>query len=342
MQGVFEQDHGSSMGYITLKSKSTQKYVVIDNNGVVSSSVSVCIRSWYPQEIGKGILSVVPPGKGGGGILSVVLVLQERGKGDTVRGTPRRGGRGILSVVLPGEGEGGYCPWYSQERGKGDTVRGTPRRGRRGILSVVHPGEGEGGYCPWYTQERGKGNTVRGTPRRGGRVILSVVLPGEGEERYCPLYSPERGRGDAVRGTPRRGGRGMLSVVLPGEGKKGYSPSYPQERGKGDTCLYCDGGGGCHPSLQFRPDPSSNPTKRFSIPYLKRSSWTKCQTCFRNIRAKKNCYRSSFLPRSIPQWNNLPDQARSAALVDSFKIFLTSNVKFQRLLPISHYYDYCP
>ena len=48
---------------------------------------------------------------------------------------------------------------------------------------------------------------------------------------------------------------------------------------------------------------------------------------------------SLFLPRSVPEWKNLPDQARNAASVDSFKSFLTSNVNFEKLLSISHYYD---
>ena len=67
---------------------------------------------------------------------------------------------------------------------------------------------------------------------------------------------------------------------------------------------------------------------------------TNSQNCFRNIRANKNCYRSSFPPRSIPECNNLPDQAGNAASVSSFKSFLTSNVNFEKLLSISHYYDY--
>ena len=29
---------------------------------------------------------------------------------------------------------------------------------------------------------------------------------------------------------------------------------------------------------------------------------------FRNVRSNKNCYRSSFLPRTIPEWNNLKDK----------------------------------
>ena len=66
---------------------------------------------------------------------------------------------------------------------------------------------------------------------------------------------------------------------------------------------------------------------------------TNSKNCFRNIRANKNCYRSSFLPRSIPEWNNLPDQVRNAVSVDSFKSFLTSNVNFEKLLSFSHYYD---
>ena len=33
---------------------------------------------------------------------------------------------------------------------------------------------------------------------------------------------------------------------------------------------------------------------------------------FRNVRSNKNCYRSSFLPQTIPEWNNLPDKIRNA------------------------------
>ena len=43
---------------------------------------------------------------------------------------------------------------------------------------------------------------------------------------------------------------------------------------------------------------------------------TNSQNCFMNIRANKNCYRSLFLARSIPEWNNLFNQARNAASVD--------------------------
>ena len=55
---------------------------------------------------------------------------------------------------------------------------------------------------------------------------------------------------------------------------------------------------------------------------------TNSQNCFRNVKANKNCYRSF-----------LPDQVRNAASVDSFKSCLTSNVNFEKLLCISHYYD---
>ena len=59
---------------------------------------------------------------------------------------------------------------------------------------------------------------------------------------------------------------------------------------------------------------------------------------FRNVRANKNCYRSSFLPRTIPEWNNLPDKIRNAPSLDSFKNSLTNQINTKDLVQTSHYY----
>ena len=60
---------------------------------------------------------------------------------------------------------------------------------------------------------------------------------------------------------------------------------------------------------------------------------------FRNERNNKNCYRSSFLPRTIPEWNNLPDKIRNAPSLDSFKNLLTDQINIKDLLQSSHYYS---
>ena len=60
---------------------------------------------------------------------------------------------------------------------------------------------------------------------------------------------------------------------------------------------------------------------------------------FRNVRSNKNCYRSSFLPRTIPEWNNLPVKIRNAPSLDSFKNLLTDQINIKDLLQSSHYYS---
>ena len=60
---------------------------------------------------------------------------------------------------------------------------------------------------------------------------------------------------------------------------------------------------------------------------------------FRNVRCNKNCYRSSFVPRTIPEWNNLPDKIRNAPSLDSFKNSLTDQINIKDLVQSSHYYS---
>ena len=60
---------------------------------------------------------------------------------------------------------------------------------------------------------------------------------------------------------------------------------------------------------------------------------------FRNVRSNKSCYCSSFLPRTIPKWNNLPDKIRNAPSLDNFKIFLTDQINIKDFVQSSHYYS---
>ena len=60
---------------------------------------------------------------------------------------------------------------------------------------------------------------------------------------------------------------------------------------------------------------------------------------FRNVRSNKNCYRSSFLPQTIPKWNNVPDKIRNAPSLDSFKNLLTDQINIKDLVQSSHYYS---
>ena len=66
------------------------------------------------------------------------------------------------------------------------------------------------------------------------------------------------------------------------------------------------------------------------------------RTVSRTSEQTKTATDQHFYYVSIPEWDNLSDQARNAASVDSFKSFLTSNINFEKLLSISHYYDWCP
>ena len=52
---------------------------------------------------------------------------------------------------------------------------------------------------------------------------------------------------------------------------------------------------------------------------------------FRNVSSNKNCYRSTFLPRTIPEWNNLPDKIRNAP---SLKKLVNRSNQHQRSRPI--------
>ena len=60
------------------------------------------------------------------------------------------------------------------------------------------------------------------------------------------------------------------------------------------------------------------------------------QHYFRNILALKRCYRASFFPRAVSEWNHLPPHIRNASFVDCFK---SSLIRDQDLISKSHYYD---
>ena len=60
----------------------------------------------------------------------------------------------------------------------------------------------------------------------------------------------------------------------------------------------------------------------------------------RSVRANKNCYRSTFLPWTIPEWNNLPDEIRNALSLDSFKNLLKNKINTKDLVQTSHYCCY--
>ena len=60
---------------------------------------------------------------------------------------------------------------------------------------------------------------------------------------------------------------------------------------------------------------------------------------FRNILAHKNCYRTSFFPRTVPEWNHLPLHIRNASSIDCFKSSLIRDQDINTLICKSHYYD---
>ena len=62
---------------------------------------------------------------------------------------------------------------------------------------------------------------------------------------------------------------------------------------------------------------ADDPSKRVNNGRANRRSTR--QHRFRNIMAIKNCYRSSFFPWTVSEWNNLPDHFRSAHSVESFR-----------------------
>ena len=45
---------------------------------------------------------------------------------------------------------------------------------------------------------------------------------------------------------------------------------------------------------------------------------------FAHSTARKNCYRYSFIPRTVAEWNRLPATIREASSVDTFKARLCS------------------
>ena len=47
---------------------------------------------------------------------------------------------------------------------------------------------------------------------------------------------------------------------------------------------------------------------------------------YRNIQAHKNCYRSSFFPRTIPEWNHISSHIQNATSVGRFKSSLTRDL----------------
>ena len=59
----------------------------------------------------------------------------------------------------------------------------------------------------------------------------------------------------------------------------------------------------------------------------------------RNILAHKSCYRASFFPRTVLEWNHLPLHIRNASSIDCFKSFLMRDQDINTLICKSHYYD---
>ena len=57
------------------------------------------------------------------------------------------------------------------------------------------------------------------------------------------------------------------------------------------------------------------------------------QLTYRNLQTNKNCYRHSFFPRTIPEWNSLPFSIRSSSSVETFKTGLT-NLNIQSIITI--------
>ena len=60
---------------------------------------------------------------------------------------------------------------------------------------------------------------------------------------------------------------------------------------------------------------------------------------YRNISVLKSCYRASFFPRTVPEWNHLPPHIRNASSVDCFKSTLMRDQDINDLISKSHYYD---
>ena len=61
------------------------------------------------------------------------------------------------------------------------------------------------------------------------------------------------------------------------------------------------------------------------------------QRRFRNITANKNCYRSSFFPRTAPEWNHL----RSTHPVETIRAQMAQEINIADLISRSHYYYNC-
>ena len=68
------------------------------------------------------------------------------------------------------------------------------------------------------------------------------------------------------------------------------------------------------------------------------SSGRQSSLTFRHLQPNKNCYRSSFIPRTIPEWNSLPIALRSTTSIQLFESGL-SRVDISKIINPSHYYD---
>ena len=61
---------------------------------------------------------------------------------------------------------------------------------------------------------------------------------------------------------------------------------------------------------------------------------------YRNILAPKSCYRASFFPRTVPEWNHLSPHIRNASSVDCYKSTLMRDQDINDLISKSHFYDW--
>ena len=57
---------------------------------------------------------------------------------------------------------------------------------------------------------------------------------------------------------------------------------------------------------------------------------------FTNISASKDCFKYSFLPRTVSEWNNLPAAVRDAKSTDTFKLEL-SKLNIKSIIQKSHF-----
>ena len=72
------------------------------------------------------------------------------------------------------------------------------------------------------------------------------------------------------------------------------------------------------------PKPSSRSTRRSSP-----------DSSFIPLHTKKDCYKFSLIPRTIPEWNLLPVCAKEAKSVDNFKMTL-ANLDIKELIDHAH------